>query len=55
MLINATKRKGDMIIVNGAIKTRERLKRTWMEAIKKDMLMLHVIEDMAFTKLNGRE
>ena len=38
--------KSDIIIINGVMRTRERPEQTWMEAINKNMLLVHVIEDM---------
>jgi len=37
-----------MIIVNGVIRAKERPKQTWMEATKKDLVMLHVTKVMTF-------
>jgi len=47
---SAPMEKNDRIIINGIMRTKVRFKQTWLGAIKKDMLMFHVIEDMT---LNG--
>jgi len=39
----------------GAMSTRARLKRTWMETIKKGILILLVIEEVTLNKWNGRK
>ena len=41
----------DRIMVNEAIRNSMRSKRTCIKAIKKDMLMGHVIEDMTLNKV----
>jgi len=41
--ISALVSKNDKIIVSGAMKIGESLKRTQMEAIKKDMIVLHYL------------
>ena len=51
--INVSTRKSVKIIINRAMSTRERPKLTWMELIRKEMVMLH--EEMPLTKLNGRK
>ena len=51
--INVSTRKSVKIIINRAMRTRERPKLTWMELIRKEMVMLH--EEMPLTKLNGRK
>ena len=46
--LNAPIVKSDMIIVNGVIRAKERPIQTWMEATKKDLVMLHVTKVMTF-------
>jgi len=44
-----------MIIINGAMRTRGRPKRTRIELTKKDMLMFHVTEEMVFNKAEWKK
>jgi len=38
-------------VVNEAMRTKGRAKRTLMEASKKDVLMIHVVEEMTFNRV----
>ena len=52
--ISLSIRKSNTIMINVTMKTRERPKRTCMEAIKNDMLILHVTDEWPLIELNGR-
>lgn len=43
-------RRGNQIMVDGAMRTRFILKRTWMWAIKKDLLLVTVVMVLGGTK-----
>lgn len=53
--MNAPIKKGDRIIVNGAVRTRDRPKRTWVEAIKKDLKILNSVEEMALNRTEWKK
>jgi len=56
IIVNKSTNLSDRIIVNTGMRTR-RSKQIWMEAIKKDTLMLHVTENMTLNRkeLYGRK
>ena len=45
----------DMIVVDGANRPKGGIKGTWMEAVKRDMVVVNLSEEMALNKLNGRK
>jgi len=49
--MSAPIRKRDGIIVNGALWTRRRPKRTWMEVAKVDMIVVNLTENMTLNNL----